>query len=31
MIELKPIGTIHTPFTKLEGMPIQPKGATGTL
>ena len=29
MIELKPIGTIHTPFTKLEGMPIQPKGATG--
>jgi len=27
MIELKPIGTIHTPFTKLEGMPIQPTGA----
>jgi len=24
-----PIGTIHTPFTKLEGMPIQPTGATG--
>ena len=29
MIELKPIGTIHTPFTKLEGMPIQPRGAVG--
>lgn len=29
MIELKPIGIIHTPFTKLEGMPIQPKGAVG--
>ena len=31
MIELKPIGIIHTPFTKLEGMPIQPKGATGII
>jgi tRNA-Thr(GGU) m(6)t(6)A37 methyltransferase TsaA len=29
MIELKPIGIIHTPFTELEGMPIQPKGAAG--
>lgn len=29
MIELKPIGIIHTPFTKLEGMPIQPTGAAG--
>jgi tRNA-Thr(GGU) m(6)t(6)A37 methyltransferase TsaA len=29
MIELKPIGTIHTPFTKLKGMPIQPAGAQG--
>ena len=29
MIELKPIGIIHTPFTKPEGMPIQPKGAVG--
>ena len=30
----KPIGTIHTPFTKQEGMPIQPsraKGARGTV
>ena len=27
MIELEPIGIIHTPFTKPEGMPIQPKGA----
>jgi tRNA-Thr(GGU) m(6)t(6)A37 methyltransferase TsaA len=27
MIELKPIGIIHTPFTKPEGMPIQPAGA----
>lgn len=24
---MKPIGTIHTPFTTLEDMPIQPKGA----
>ncbi len=29
MIELSPIGIIHTPFTKPEGMPIQPAGATG--
>ena len=28
-IELKPIGVIHTPFTKKEGMPIQPAGAAG--
>jgi tRNA (adenine37-N6)-methyltransferase len=26
---MNPIGTIHTPFTKLEGMPIQPTGAVG--
>lgn len=24
---LKPIGTIHSPFTRLDGMPIQPSGA----
>ena len=29
MIEIIPVGTIHTPFTKLEGMPIQPTGAVG--
>ena len=29
MIELNPIGIIHTPFTKPEGMPIQPTGAAG--
>ena len=29
MMEIKPIGIIRTPFTELEGMPIQPKGATG--
>jgi len=29
MIELKPIGTIHTPYTELKGMPIQPAGAVG--
>lgn len=28
-IEFHPIGVIHTPFTKLEGMPIQPTGAVG--
>jgi len=28
-IELEPIGVIHTPFTDLEGMPIQPAGAAG--
>jgi tRNA-Thr(GGU) m(6)t(6)A37 methyltransferase TsaA len=27
MIELKPIGTIHSPFKELSGMPIQPTGA----
>ena len=27
MIELNPIGIIHTPFTMPEGMPIQPAGA----
>ena len=26
---MKPIGTIHTPFTELAGMPIQPAGAVG--
>jgi len=26
-IEFTPIGTIHSPFTDLEGMPIQPAGA----
>ena len=29
MIELNPIGIIHTPFTSLEGMPIQPAAAAG--
>ena len=29
MIELHPIGTIHSPHTELEGMPIQPSGAAG--
>lgn len=28
-IKFTPIGLIHTPFTKLEGMPIQPSGAEG--
>lgn len=28
-IEFQPIGVIHTPFTKPEGMPIQPVGAAG--
>ena len=28
-IEFKPIGRIHSPFTALEGMPIQPTGALG--
>lgn len=27
MTELKPIGTIHSPFKELKGMPIQPPGA----
>ena len=26
---VNPIGVIHTPFTNLEGMPIQPTGAAG--
>jgi tRNA-Thr(GGU) m(6)t(6)A37 methyltransferase TsaA len=26
-ITFSPIGTIHTPFSKLDGMPIQPSGA----
>ena len=29
MIEFNPIGTIHSPFTKPKGMPIQPAGARG--
>ncbi len=29
-IIFKPIGIIHSPFTKTEGMPIQPAGATGS-
>lgn len=29
MIEFEAIGIIHAPFRKLEGMPIQPAGATG--
>lgn len=28
-MDMKPIGAIHTPFTDLEDMPIQPKGAAG--
>jgi tRNA-Thr(GGU) m(6)t(6)A37 methyltransferase TsaA len=28
-IEFAPIGIIHSPFTELEGMPIQPAGADG--
>jgi tRNA-Thr(GGU) m(6)t(6)A37 methyltransferase TsaA len=28
-IEFRPIGVIHTPFSKPEGMPIQPAGAAG--
>lgn len=28
-IAYRPIGTIHSPFTQLEGMPIQPPGAAG--
>ena len=28
-MEFKPIGTIRSPFTHPEGMPIQPAGATG--
>ena len=29
MIELKPIGIIHSPFKEPGGMPIQPAGAEG--
>jgi len=29
MIELTPIGIIHTPFTSAAGMPVQPAGAAG--
>lgn len=29
MMQMKPIGTIHTPFTDPAGMPIQPAGAAG--
>ena len=29
MITFTPIGTIYTPFKSLEGMPIQPTGASG--
>lgn len=28
-IEYKPIGIIHTPFSEMKGMPIQPAGAAG--
>lgn len=28
---LEPIGTVHTPYTNLEQMPIQPKGAADTI
>ena len=28
-IEFEIIGTIHSPFKELEGMPIQPTGAKG--
>ena len=28
---MKPIGTIHSPFTSLQDMPIQPKGAKDTI
>ncbi|MBN1781506.1 tRNA (N6-threonylcarbamoyladenosine(37)-N6)-methyltransferase TrmO [bacterium] len=28
-MQMKPIGIIHTPFQKPEGMPIQPSGAAG--
>jgi tRNA (adenine37-N6)-methyltransferase len=29
MIEMKPIGVIHTPYNVLQNMPIQPVGAAG--
>jgi len=28
-VKYKPIGIIHSPFSALDGMPIQPPGATG--
>jgi tRNA-Thr(GGU) m(6)t(6)A37 methyltransferase TsaA len=28
-VDCIPIGTIHTPFSRVEGMPIQPPGAVG--
>jgi tRNA (adenine37-N6)-methyltransferase len=28
-IVYKPIGVVHSPFTEVEGMPIQPSGAVG--
>ena len=28
-IDYRPIGVIHSPFTDIEGMPIQPTGASG--
>jgi len=30
-IQLSPVATIHTPFTTLENMPIQPRGASDVL
>jgi len=30
-MEFTPIGTIHSPFTDPEGMPIQPTGAAGVM
>jgi tRNA (adenine37-N6)-methyltransferase len=30
-MEMRPIGTIHTPFSEQEGMPIQPTGAVGVI
>ncbi|MFO7555130.1 MAG: tRNA (N6-threonylcarbamoyladenosine(37)-N6)-methyltransferase TrmO [Desulfobacterales bacterium] len=30
-IEYQPIGVIHSPFKKIEGMPIQPVGAAGVM
>jgi tRNA-Thr(GGU) m(6)t(6)A37 methyltransferase TsaA len=29
VIKYKPIGIVHSPFSALDGMPIQPAGATG--
>ena len=29
MVTIKPIGIIHTPYNRIEEMPIQPKGASG--